>query len=53
VAPSWFAFEGFSQRLDEMPGLANWRETHSSEVLSGSPSHRYRERRETDALGLI
>jgi len=54
VSKGWFAYDGLSYRLDEVPGLMDLRDDHRFERLVRiTNGRRARERRETEALGLI
>jgi TolB-like protein/DNA-binding SARP family transcriptional activator len=54
VAKGWFAFDGLSYRLDEMPGLMDLRgDDRFDRLVRITNARRDRERRETEALGLI
>ena len=54
VAKGWFAYEGLTYRMDELPWFASLRGNPRFERLVRiTESRRSRERRETEALGLI
>lgn len=54
VAKGWFALEGTDYRLDEVPGLVDLRgEPRFDRLVRITNARRNRERRETEALGLI
>jgi tetratricopeptide (TPR) repeat protein len=54
VSKGWFAYEGLSYRLDEVPGLMDLRgDLRFERLLRITNERRARERRETEALGLI
>ncbi len=54
VSRGWFAYDGLSYRLDEVPGLMDLRgDPRFERLLRITNERRARERRETEALGLI
>jgi hypothetical protein len=54
VSKGWFAYEGLSYRLDEVPGLMDLRgDPRFERLVRITNGRRARERRETEALGLI